>query len=184
MGLKIFQIDLVANSGIFIPELVNYRTIGLAKKITQDRGIDIATEFYRSYDTDTKQYSNLIVREEYSYIEQNPLYLGMTTLIKWYDIDDNVGYQLEQPPRIFLDSEIVEFGIQRRSNVVANAKMYCFKQLGQNAFALLDYCSVEISTYVQGNSPPLIAKVNQSVGVVPNMTQHIADGINAILTNL
>jgi hypothetical protein len=183
-NLKIYQLDVVANSGIVIPQLINYNFIGLYKKPIQDKGLPIATEYYRSFDINNNTYDDLFVKEEYSYIEQNPLYLGVNTLVKWYDLDNNVGLEVQQATRMFNNSEIIDFGITRRSNVIANTKMYAFQQLGQNAFSLLDYCSIEISTYIQGNSPPLISKVNQSVGFVSGMTHQIADTINGILSNL
>jgi len=180
--LKIFTIDSVANSGIIVPQLINYNFIGLYKKPIQDKGLPISTEYYKNLSNSI--YTNLFVKEEYTYIEQPPLYLGVNTLVKWYDTSDVVGLEVQQATRMFNNSEIIDFGIMRRSNVIANAKMYSFQQLGQNAFSLLDYCSIEISTYIQGNSPPLIAKVNQSIGVVAGMTQQIADNINGILTDL
>jgi len=181
-NLKIFQLDVVANSGLTVPQLINYNFIGLYKKPIQNKGLPISTEYYKNLSNNI--YSDLFVKEEYSYIEQPPLYLGVNTVVKWYDTNDVVGLEIQQATRMFNNSEIIDFGITRRSNVIANAKMYAFQQLGQNAYSLLDYCSIEISTYIQGNSPPLIAKVNQSVGIVMGMTQQLADNINNILTDL
>jgi hypothetical protein len=181
MDLKIFQINSVLNSGIATAQLINYRHIGLFKKTIQDKGLDVKTEFYQYYDNNV--YSNLVVEEVYTYIEQNPLYLGITTQVNWYDLNDVVA-ETQSFTYMFLPNEIIEFGIKKRSNVLSNAKLYAFQQLGANAYTLLDNCAVEMSIYVQGNTPPLVAKVNTQVGVVPGFTQPMADTINYILTNL
>ena len=181
MDLKIFQIDSVMNSGIASPQLINYRHIGLFKKTIQDKGLDVKTEFYQYFDNNV--YSNLIVEEVYTYIEQNPLYLGVTTHVNWYDLTDTVA-NIQSFTYMFLPNEIIEFGIKKRSNVLSNAKLYAFQQLGANAYTLLDNCQAQMSIYVQGNTAPLLAQVNAQVGVVPGLTQPIADTVNGILSNL
>ena len=85
---------------------------------------------------------------------------------------------------MFLPNEIINFGMDKRSNVLAVAKLYAFQTIGTNAFDLLDYAVAQISTYVQGNTQPLINRVNESVTDKGYMTQAIADNINGILTNL
>lgn len=181
MNLKIFQINAVMNSGISTPEMINYRHIGLFKKETQDKGLTTKVEFFQYFEDNV--YSNLVVEEVYTYIEQNPLYIGMQTQVNWYDLEDNVGFT-NNFTYMFLPNEIIEFGIEKRSNVLSNAKLYAFQQLGQNAYTLLDNCQAQISIYVQGNTPPLVAQINAQVGVVNGLTQQIADNINEILTNL
>jgi hypothetical protein len=181
MDLKIFQIDAVANSGIWTPQMVDYRHIGLFKKATMDKGLVNKLEFFESFENDV--YSNLIVEEVYNYLEQGALYVGTQTTVNWYDLDGNVGFTTNFS-YMFLPNEIIDFGIQKRSNVMANAKLYAFQELAQNAFVLLDNCQAQMSIYIQGNTPPLIAQVNAQVGVVVGLTQAIADTINAILEDL
>jgi len=181
MDLKVFQINIVANSGISAAQLVDYRHIGLFKKTIMNKGLLEKLEFYQFFENNV--YSNLIVEENYSYIEQVPLYLGKITEVRWYDLEDNIAVT-ESFTYMFVENEIIEFGINKRSNVMSNAKLYSFNQLGQNAFTLLDNCISEISTYIQGNTPPLVAKVNTQVGIVPGLTQTIANNINSILQNL
>jgi len=181
MDLKIFQINSVLNSGIATVQLINYRHIGLFKKTIQDKGLDIKTEFYQYFDNNV--YSNLIVEEVYTYIEQNPLYLGVTTDFNWYDLTDVIA-ETQAFTYMFLPNEIIEFGIKKRSNVLSNAKLYAFQQLGANAYILLDNCQAQMSIYVQGNSAPLIAQVSAQLGVIPGLTQPMIDTINYILYNL
>ena len=181
MDLKIFQINSVMNSGIAAVQLINYRHIGLFKKTIQDKGLDIKTEFYQYLDNNV--YSNLVVEEVYTYIEQNPLYLGVTTDVNWYDLTDTVA-ETQSFTYMFLPNEIIEFGIKKRSNVLSNAKLYAFQQLGINAYTLLDNCQAQMSIYVQGNTAPLIAKVTAQIGAVPGLTQPMVDTINYILSDL
>ena len=180
-NLKIFQISSVANSGILTPEMVDYRHIGLFKKSTESKGLLMQVEFYENFENNI--YTNKIVEEIYTYIEQNPLYLGQQTLVNWFNVDDSIGYTTNFT-YMFLTNEIIEFGIKKRNNVLSTAKLYSFQQIGANAYSLLDYCQAEMSIYVQGNTVPLLSKVNQSVGIITGMTQPIADTINAILSNL
>lgn len=179
--LKIFQLNAVANSGIFTPQMIDYSHIGLFKKSTQDKGLLLKCEYFENHENNV--YSNLIVEEVYQYIEQNPLYLGITTTVNWYDLQDQIGDSTNFT-YMFLPNEIIEFGIKKRSNVLSNAKLYAFQQLGPNAYILLDNCQAEISIYVQGNTNPIISKVNGQVGIVPGFTQQMADQINSILSNL
>lgn len=181
MDLKIFQLNSVMNSGITTPQLINYRHIGLFKKETQDKGLTTKIEFFQYFENNT--YSDLIVDESYFYIEQNPLYLGIVTTVNWYNINNEIS-KSQSFTYMFLPNEIIEFGIKKRSNVISNVKLYAFQQLGVNAYQLLDNCATEISIYIQGNTPPLVAKINTQVGVIPGFTQPMADSINYILTNL
>jgi len=181
MDLKIFQINSVLNSGINGPEMVDYTHIGLFRKQTETKGALMKSEFFREFDG--TNYSDLIVEEVYSYIEQTPLYLGKTTAVNWYDLEGAIGYTNEFT-YMFLPNEIINFGMDKRSNVLAIAKLYAFQVLGSDAFVLLDYCVNQISSYIQGNTNPLILRVNSAVDFTPGMTQPIADNINGILTNL
>lgn len=181
MSLKIFQIDVVANSRISGPEMIDYTHIGLFRKQTQDKGLLMKSEFFRHFDG--INYSDLIVEEVYAYIESPPLYLGKTTVVNWYNMENEVEYS-NNFTYMFLPNEIIDFGMDKRNNVLSNAKLYAFQQLGANAYTLLDNCQGQMSIYVQGNTAPLLVQVNTQVGVVPGLTQPIADTINYILSNL
>jgi len=181
INLKIFQIDAVANSGISGPEMVDYTHIGLFRKQTETKGALMKSEFFRTFENNV--YSDLIVEEVYDYIESAPLYLGKITAVNWYNTDETVGFS-NSFTYMFLPNEIINFGMDKRSNVLAIAKLYAFQVLGSDAFVLLDYCVNQISSYIQGNTNPLILRVNSAVDFTPGMTQPIADNINGILTNL
>lgn len=181
MDLKIFQIDCVANSGTNTVQMIDYRHIGLFKKTVMNKGLVEKIQFFELFDGEV--YSNLIVEEVYSYIVEFPLYLGKTTLVNWYDLDGNASF-IVPFTYMFTNNEIIECGITKRSNVMSDAKLYAFMQLGQNAFILLDNCISEISNYIQGNTQPLVDKVNTQVGIVPNLTQQIANTIINILEDL
>lgn len=181
MDLKIFQIDAVANSGICGPEMIDYTHIGLFRKQTEIKGALMKSEFFRTFENNI--FSDLIVEEVYEYIESSPLYLGKITTVNWYNLDETIGFS-NTFTYMFLPNEIINFGMNKRSNVLAIAKLYAFQVLGTNAFDLLDYAVNQISSYVQGNTAPLVARVDESVSTKPYMTQAIADNINGILTDL
>jgi hypothetical protein len=183
MSLKIFQLDVVANSGIIVPEMIDYTHAGLFRKQTEVKGALMKSEFFKNFENNV--YSDLIVEEVYEYIESNPLYIGKKTSVNWYDTDDTIGH-IKEFTYMFLPNEIIDFGINKRSNVLAIAILYIFQgTLSEaNAFDLLDYCQGQIITYVQGNSAPIITRLNESVVTKPYMTQQIADAVIAILTDL
>lgn len=180
-NLKIFSLDVVANSGIQTPQMIDYRHIGLFKKATEDKSLLTKLEFYETFENNI--YTNKIIEEVYEYIENAPLYVGQKTTVNWIDTENNIGFSTDFT-YMFLPNEIIEFGEKKRKNVLSNAKLYALQQIGANAYTLLDFCQVQMSIYVQGNTPPLINRVNEAVGIIAGMTQPIATNINTILNNL
>ena len=124
MDLKLFKIDIVANTGISVPEMIDYTHIGLFRKQTEVKGALMKAEFFKSFESNV--YSDLIAEEIYEYIESNPLYIGKKTSVNWYNDDNTVGHTKEFT-YMFLPNEIINFGINKRSNVLAIAKLYVFQ---------------------------------------------------------
>lgn len=181
--LKILELDIVANSGLCnVSEMVNYNQIGLVKKKLYSKGLLLKTEYFVSKNGNV--YENKILEETYQYLEQSVLFVGIITTINWLNTEDEIGYT-KTFVKEFLPNEIINFGIERRSNVIANVKLYVFQTIGEvNAFDLLGSVESEISTYEQGYTSPLVDKVQSLVGVKPYLTQQIADAINSQLTDL
>jgi hypothetical protein len=191
-GLKIFSVDAIANTGIAVPEMFDYNHFGFEKKKNYglvanplEKGLLLSIEYYeyKTGNPPTYQYQNLLIKEEYVYIKQAPLFLGVTTIVKWYDGDDAIGYE-KSFTKMFNSAEIVAFGEDRRSNLVADAKIYCVQNIPANIYDYLDYLSAELTLYIQGNTVPLVDKISASVGVKPYITQAIANTLVVILGNV
>ena len=187
--LRIYQIDNIANTGITIPEMFDYNHFGFEKKknygdlnVGTEKGLLLNIEYYQS--KEGNNYQNLIIKEEYSYIKQSILFVGVTTTVKWYDLDDNIGYQ-KTFTKMFNSQEIIDFGINRRNYLLSTAKIYCTQSIPNDIYDYLDYVNNEMLIYAQGQTAPLIAKIQASVNPVkPYITQQIADQLVYILDNV
>ena len=187
--LRIYQIDNIANTGITIPEMFDYNHFGFEKKknygdlnVGTEKGLLLNIEYYQS--KYGNNYQNLLIKEEYSYIKQSILFVGVTTTVKWYDLDGNVGYQKEFT-KMFNSQEIIDFGINRRNYLLATSKIYCTQSIPNDIYDYLDYVNNEMLIYAQGQTAPLIAKIQASVNPVkPYITQQIADQLVYILDNV
>lgn len=180
--LKLMLLDVVVNSGISEPELVPYDYLGFYKKKTTAKGLINRCEYYLEFDGEN--YSNLMVDVSYQHIFNGVVYTQTRTTVNWIDIDDQIGYT-KVFVKDFTDWEKVNFGRDKRNNLLSTAKIYALGQIGVvNGYDLLSTCAVECDAYVDGPFQPLVDKINSLVGQKPYLNQQIADGINAILTDL
>lgn len=159
--------------GSINPELIDYDLLGMFKKKTIDQGLILKTEYFQYFDEETQEYKGLAIEEKYEPIKSGIIYVGRKTTVSWYDFDGKVAYSKEFTKK-FLPWEIINFGIERRSNVTAQAKLYLLGVLGtKNAFDLLGYVNSELELYIQGNQEPLLTKVSNSGAVKAYMTPEI-----------
>lgn len=182
MELKILGLDTVVNSGVMQPELINYDNLGFFKKKTTAKGLLTRCEYYLNFDGGT--YSDLIVDVSYTYTYNGAVYTGQTTTVNWINTDDTIGFT-KVFIKAFMTWEMVDFGMTKRNNILSTAKIYTLTSVGlANGYDLLDACAAEMVKYVEGPYQPLIDKVNSLVGVKVYLTQQVADGINAILSDI
>ena len=184
MELKIFLIDIVANTGINIPEMIDYTHVGLFKKVNESKGNIDSDEFFLNLENGI--FSDLIVKQSYvyDYDALTNLYSGYHTTVEWLNIDESIGHT-KAYHRLFKPFESVDYGIVKRNRVLSNAKLYTVSQIGfPDGFDLLTTVDAQTALYIQGLTSALTAAINAQVGVKPYMTQQLADNINAILTDL
>jgi hypothetical protein len=187
-NLKIFTIDNVINTGIIVPEIFNYDHFGFYKKKiygdfnnSSEKGLLISTEYYEN--REENEFQNLLIKEEYIYHSEGILIIGKTTNVKWYDIENNVGYE-KTFYKEFNPSEIIETAINRRNYLINYAKIYCVKNIPNDIFDYLNYLKNEIDLYIQGYTDALILKIQSSVNTKPYITESISNQLVYILGNL
>lgn len=156
------------------PELIDYDIIGLHKKRTITFGELVTVQYYNNYDGTT--YSDLVVEETRVYNrDANGLAQTRDLTIKWYYKNDVVGL-IKPTTKYYSPAESIEEGINRRSNIIAQAKIYTLGAVGQaNAFDLLSTVKNEIQLFLDGYTDPLRNAIN--VSTKPYLTQAIKDGI-------
>lgn len=183
MSLKIFQIDIVANVGINVPEMVDFDHIGLYKKKFTSKGMVNKIEYYTDFE-EPNIYSNLIVQTEFTYGFSNNIYTDVSTLVKWYNEENEIGHE-RSFFRKFLGWESIDFALEKRNNIIGNTKLFVLSQIGlANGFDLLQTIDAQMMLYIQGPVQPLVDAVQQQVGVKPYMTQLLADQICSILIDV
>lgn len=179
--LKIFNLDSVINSGIRVPEMIDFDHLGLYKKKSVSKGVVNSVEYYKY--KNGKSFEDLIVVTDFLYVFEPPgIYTGMTTRIKWIDYQESIGYQNEFFKE-FLAWEIIEFGIQKRQNILAEAKMFCLQTFGiVNGYDLLTTLTDQVDSYINGVSTPLLTTIN--LLVKPYLTTEIKTDLLNILSNI
>ena len=182
MDLKILNLDVVVNSGVTQPELVNYDTLGLFKKKTTSKGLVSRCEYFEQFDG--KDYINKLVDVSYSYTFNGVVYIASITRVQWLNLHDEVGFE-KTFLKTFMPWEIIDFGITKRTNILSTAKLFALGQIGiVNGYDLMNACASEVEQYISGPFQPLIDKMNSLVGVKPYLTTELAAAINTILTDL
>jgi len=173
--LKKFRINNSSDS----PERLDYDIMGLHKKRTILVGELRTIEYYRNFNG--SEYSELVVRESRTYTRNE---LGLveyrTLLSEWFLNNDEVGTTITNI-KYYSPVESVDEGIQRRKNIIADAKIYCLDTLGQSyAFDLLISLKSYIDIYTDGYKQPLLDAVTNSTK--PYLTSELKSNIVDLLT--
>lgn len=156
------------------PSEFDYDIFGLHKKRTITFGELRKTEYYRNYDGVT--YSDLVVEETREYIRDvNGLVQYRTQVSKWY-LNSGIVGKIKTTTKYYTLSEAIQEGLDRRGNVIAQAKAYVLSQIGQlYSFDLLTGVKNEIQLFLDGYTQPLRDAVQNSTK--PYLNQTIKDGI-------
>jgi hypothetical protein len=175
MEAKKFKI----NNSYESPQLLDFSILGLHKKRTIVTGELRIVEYFNEFDGTT--YSDLVVRENRTY-HRNSIGLVQyrTLFVEWFMNDDTLG-TTTTTLKYYSPTESIDEGIERRKNVIANAKIYCLNTIGQTyAFDLLISLKTYIDIYTEGYKAPLIGAVNASTK--PYLTSDIKTVIIGLLT--
>ena len=111
------------------PSKIDYDILGFHKNRTIVKGELVLVEYYRNYDGTT--YSDLVVKETREYF-RNPvttLAYKRNQVTTWYFDDDSVGLELSFE-KFYSPSESIAESITRRTNIIAEAKLYVLMAVG------------------------------------------------------
>lgn len=161
------------------PRNINYDIYGLHKKRTLNQGELSLVEYYRNFDG--VSYSDLVLKEERIYT-RNPINLAMyrTQITTWYLENGEIGCTKETT-KFYSPTESVAESETRRSNLVADAQLYCVNQIGlENSLDFMESVSKEIMLYVKGGIQYLFDAINTSTK--PYLTSEIKATLIYILT--
>ena len=169
---------------------LDYNLFGLHKKRNIIKGELISVEYYKNYNYSANTYSDLVVKENRSYVRDNiniVKYREMT--IDWYLEDDTVGISKTMPLKYYSPEEAIEEGFVRRRNMIAFAKTVLLRELKtlygeptnqSYAFDLLLSLSAQMKYFEEGYTQPLRDAVSNSTK--PYLNQNIKDLIITELT--
>ncbi len=167
------------NSSFNSPEHLDYLILGLYKKRTIVTGELRVIEYYSQYDGAT--FNDLVLKEERVFNrDANGVAINRVITITWYLTDNSIGL-VKTTTKFYTPEETIQEGIDRRTNIIADAKIYVLNAIGQAyGFDLLLSVLTQILVYVHGYHQPLIDAVNASTK--PYLTAQMKTDIVNILT--
>lgn len=159
------------------PQMLDYDILGFHKKRVIVAGELRTVEYYENYDGTT--YTGLIVRESRNYTRNVlGLVISRTLFVEWFLNDGTLGTTISTS-KYYSAVEAIDEGIDRRKNIISDAKIYCLNTLGQAyAFDLLISLKVYIDIYTDGYHDPLINAVNAST------KPYLTSAMKTIITNI
>lgn len=179
--LKILSLDTVVNSGVLRPEQVRIDDIGLFRKLTYSKGILTRIEYYTDFDGEN--YSNIIAITSLTQTFNGVVYTSQTKTTQYFDDSDSIDYTTAFTTT-FVDEEYFDFAIQKRNNMLTDAKLIALNSLGAVNFNdLISALPLQITSYLNGPYQPIVDELNALVGVKVYLTQELADAMIAILTD-
>lgn len=140
---------------------IDYNILGLHKKRTFNKGELILVEYYGDYDLQTKEYSDLVLKEERTYHRDADLLAYQRDMkVTWYLIDDSVG-DCKETKKFYAPDESIREGIKRRDNIISNVKLSIFFLLGKtDAYDLLNSIFNNLGLYKDGFRQPLLDELS------------------------
>jgi hypothetical protein len=159
---------------------IDYRIQGFHKDLVFDEKGDLVEVFYyRDYDPQTKQYSNLKVKESRTYTRAvSTLLEKREMLIEWYANDAVIASK--NTTKYYSEEQGYKANRVARQNLIDKASMYLLSTVGlNNAKEFLDGVTTAISTYVDGNIQPLLDLISDSSE--PYMTPTVKGTLDTIL---
>jgi hypothetical protein len=164
------------NDSFDSPANLDYDIYGLHKKRTITFGELRRTDYYRNYNTNSQVYSDLVVEELRDYTRDvNGLVQFRTQTTNWFLKNGDVG-ATKVTTKYYTLPEAIHEGVERRSNVIAQAKAYTLANIGQlYSFDLLTGIKNEIQLFLDGYTQPLRDAV--SANTKPYLTTQVKEGI-------
>ena len=145
------------------PVHIDYDVYGLHKQRNIVAGELILVNYYRNYDSISEMYSDLILKEHREYYRDvNEMVKHRIQTTEWIMTDESVGLT-NITTKYYTQKEAIQEGIDRRTNVIDDAKVYCVNTLGLNySFDLLNSVSTFVNLFKEGYTQPLRDAISAS----------------------
>ncbi len=159
------------NNSYNSPENINFDILKFYKNYIVIKGELKFVEYYKEYNNETNQYSDLVVKIFNTY-NRNPIgiILNRESIIEFYLEDETVGTK-KAWTKYYPDDQAIEEGIKRRKNLIAQAKVVLLRELKaihgeptnqQYGFDLLLSVSTQMKYFEEGYTQPLRDAINNS----------------------
>jgi hypothetical protein len=145
------------------PVHIDYDVYGLHKQRNIVAGELVLVNYYRNYDPISEVYSDLILKEHREYSrDANGMVKHRIQKAEWIMSDETVGLT-NTTIKYYTQKESIQEGIDRRTNIIDDAKVYCVNTLGLNySFDLLNSVSTYINLFKEGYTQPLRDAISAS----------------------
>jgi hypothetical protein len=145
------------------PVHIDYDVYGFHKQRNIVAGELILVNYYRNYDSISEIYSDLILKENREYFRDvNGMVKHRIQKTEWIMADETVGLT-NTTIKYYTQKEAIQEGIDRRTNIIDDAKVYCVNTLGLNySFDLLNSVSTYINLFKEGYTQPLRDSISAS----------------------
>lgn len=143
------------------PEDINHKNLNLyTKKEYSANGLPTYTEYYKEFDGVT--YTDLYIREDYTYMESSGLYVSIVADTSYYDFSDSVAYTYQKTTNLNIEDSF-QVGVDRREYVLKKAMREVYFSVGEaNAIILLDPIALQIFKYRINVKEPLKTDITAS----------------------
>ena len=177
-SIKIYNYTNNNDCNIYqVPYDLDYRLLGLYKKETYTKWELFKVEYYWDYDMNTKIFSDLIVKEDYTYIKDWAWYTQIRDIvISWYDTSNQVAWT-KTTKRIYTMNEALLLGEARRNTIINDTKIKCIWSIRATEYdsnpadfplaeevwkVFLAWCINEVSLYIQWERQSLISYITNA----------------------
>jgi hypothetical protein len=145
------------------PVHIDYDVYGFHKQRNIVAGELILVNYYRSYDQISEMYNDLILKEYREYSRDvNGMVKYRTQTTEWIMTDESIGLT-NTTIKYYTQKEAIQEGIDRRSNLIDDAKVYCVNNLGLNySFDLLNSVATYVNLFKEGYTQPLRDSISAS----------------------
>jgi hypothetical protein len=163
------------------PIHLDYDIYGLHKDRFIIKGELTLVNYYKNYDEISKEYSDLILREHRKYLrDDNGMVKYRVQTTEWIMEDESIGLS-NSTIKYYTQKEAIQEGIDRRTNLIDDAKVYCINSLGLNySFDLLNSVAVYVNLFKEGYTQPLRDALSASTKVY--LSTPMKEDIIGILT--
>jgi hypothetical protein len=111
---------------------------------------------WKEYNSETNQFSDLVVKEEFEYTDTNGLLALKIIHVHFYNVNNEIGVTQTKTKAFVGENgilESIELGEERRRYLIKKGKAYLYSSLGiENGIILFSQLRTEIEDYIGVNN--------------------------------